>query len=173
MSSLVIREVRSDEVKALQKISVKTFRQAFDEFNSEENMLFYINSGLALDTLSEELANPNSEFYFAVENHHIVGYLKLNFAEAQQEYQHDNSLEVQRIYVDEANQGKGLGQCLFDFALKRANEEQVEYVWLGVWEENHGAIRFYKKNGFEPFGKHTFPMKDDIQHDILMKKELN
>ena len=29
-------------------------------------------------------------------------------------------------------------------------------VWLGVWENNFKAIRFYKKYGFKKFGQHSF-----------------
>lgn len=42
------------------------------------------------------------------------------------------------------------------------------YVWLGVWEKNLGAIRFYEKNGFVPFDKHIFRLGDEKQTDILM-----
>jgi len=45
-------------------------------------------------------------------------------------------------------------------------------VWLGVWEENPRAIKFYKKNGFVEFDKHTFVLGEDEQTDILMKKIL-
>jgi ribosomal protein S18 acetylase RimI-like enzyme len=42
-------------------------------------------------------------------------------------------------------------------------------VWLGVWEENHRAIRFYTKNGFVVFDKHVFIMGNDEQTDLLMQ----
>ena len=48
----------------------------------------------------------------------------------------------------------------------------VEYIWLGVWEENHRAINFYTKNGFVAFDKHIFVLGEDAQTDIMMKLEL-
>jgi len=41
-----------------------------------------------------------------------------------------------------------------------------------VWEHNIKAIAFYKKFGFEQFGSHIFMLGDDIQTDILMRKNL-
>ena len=45
-------------------------------------------------------------------------------------------------------------------------------MWLGVWEENKRAIRFYQKNGFVEFDKHIFILGKDAQTDILMRKKL-
>ncbi|WP_363320260.1 GNAT family N-acetyltransferase [Plebeiibacterium marinum] len=53
-----------------------------------------------------------------------------------------------------------------------ANEKNVEYVWMGVWEQNQRAIRFYEKNGFIAFDKHIFKLGDDEQTDIMMRLKL-
>jgi ribosomal protein S18 acetylase RimI-like enzyme len=46
-------------------------------------------------------------------------------------------------------------------------------MWLGVWEYNPRAQRFYEKNGFRMVDKHTFVLGSDPQTDLLMQKELN
>ncbi|WP_221405412.1 N-acetyltransferase [Flexibacter flexilis] len=43
------------------------------------------------------------------------------------------------------------------------------YVWLGVWEQNAKAIRFYEKNSFVAFDKHIFILGDEAQTDIMMQ----
>ena len=48
----------------------------------------------------------------------------------------------------------------------------MEYLWLGVWEKNEKAIRFYEKNNFKIFSSHEFKMGDEIQTDFLMKLNL-
>jgi ribosomal protein S18 acetylase RimI-like enzyme len=57
-------------------------------------------------------------------------------------------------------------------ALKLAKEKGVDYVWLGVWEHNHKAIKFYQDKGFIRFGEHVFVLGEDRQTDFLMKKAL-
>lgn len=66
--------------------------------------------------------------------------------------------------------GKKVGQILFEKALNLAKDKGCDYVWLGVWEENHCAISFYKKNGFIEFDKHIFKLGDDEQTVIMMMK---
>jgi ribosomal protein S18 acetylase RimI-like enzyme len=68
--------------------------------------------------------------------------------------------------------GKKVGQLLYDKAIQVATLMQVDYVWLGVWEENQRALSFYKKNGFVEFDKHIFKLGEDEQTDIMMKLSL-
>ena len=46
-------------------------------------------------------------------------------------------------------------------------------VWLGVWEFNPRAIRFYTRHGFKKVGDHKFVLGNDAQNDWLMAKLIN
>jgi len=169
MQQISIQKTALNEIEALQAISRLTFYETFAEVNTEENMSSYLENDLSLECLSEELNNPNSEFYFAFFENEVIGYLKINFESAQKEQKTANSLEIERIYVLKEFHGKNIGQLLLEHAFQIAKEKGNENVWLGVWEENKRAIRFYQKNGFEEFDKHIFMLGEDAQTDILMK----
>ncbi|WP_229213788.1 GNAT family N-acetyltransferase [Dyadobacter psychrotolerans] len=68
--------------------------------------------------------------------------------------------------------GKKVGQLLYEKSVEFARLQKNDYAWLGVWEENPKAIRFYEKNGFVAFSKHIFLFGQDEQTDIMMKKVL-
>ena len=167
-----IRKLDITNLENLQKISITTFRETFEEVNSEEDMQKYFDENLSLERLKSELENPDSEFYFFENKNKNLGYLKLNFGNAQTEKVEENYFEIERIYVLKAFLGQKIGQILFDKAIEIGREKNLEYVWLGVWEENHRAIKFYKKNGFEIFGKHDFVLGEDVQTDLLMKMKI-
>ena len=167
-----IRKINIDDLEALRNLSIQTFKETFEEVNTEEDMQKYLDENLSIEKLKTELENPNSEFYFAENNDEILGYLKLNFKDAQTEKLEENHFEIERIYVLKAFLGQKIGQILFDKAIEIGREKNLEYVWLGVWEENHRAIRFYEKNGFEIFGKHDFVLGEDLQTDLLMKMKI-
>ena len=167
-----IRKINIDDLEALRNLSIQTFKEAFEEVNTEEDMQKYLDENLSIEKLKSELENPNSEFYFAENNDEILGYLKLNFKDAQTEKLEENHFEIERIYVLKTFLGQKIGQILFDKAIEIGREKNLEYVWLGVWEENHRAIRFYEKNDFEIFGKHDFVLGKDVQTDLLMKLKL-
>ena len=168
-----IRKININDLETLRNISIQTFRETFDEVNTEEDMQKYLDENLSVEKLNSELDNTNSEFYFLENNGDILGYLKLNFKDAQTEKLEENHFEIERIYILKAFLGQKLGQILFDEAIEIGKEKNLEYVWLGVWEENHRALKFYNKNGFEIFGKHDFVLGEDVQTDLLMKRLIN
>lgn len=167
-----IRKLNISDLENLQKISIQTFRETFEDVNTEENMKKYLTEKLSLSQLKSELENPNSEFLFVENKNQILGYLKLNFKNAQTEKVDENHLEIERIYVLKEFFHLKIGQILFDKALEIGRKKKLEFVWLGVWEENHRAIRFYEKNGFKVFGKHDFLLGEDVQTDLLMKLKI-
>lgn len=172
ISTVQIQQANQNDLTILQKIGAATFYETFAPFNSKENMEHYLNTHLNTTVLSQELTNPQSQFFLALINDEVIGYLKVNHAGAQTEQVEGNSLEIERIYVVNAWQGNNVGRHLFNTALEIARRNRCEYIWLGVWEENSKAIRFYKKNGFIPFDTHTFVLGSEIQTDIMMKLPL-
>jgi diamine N-acetyltransferase len=169
MENINIKRVTSEDIDQLQKIGWQTFTETFSEGNTEENMKNYLEEGFSLEKLTAELCDKNSEFYFATRDNNVIGYLKLNFGPSQTELKDDKALEIERIYVLKAYHGKNIGHLLYEKAMQIAMQMNVDYVWLGVWEENPRAINFYKKNGFVEFDKHIFKLGNDEQTDIMMK----
>ncbi len=172
METIKTKKISIEDLEKLQEIGRQTFKEAFSEFNSEENLNAYLEDGFSKEKLAAELEDKNSEFYFALLNDKVIGYLKVNTGDSQTDLKDPNALEIERIYVLKAYLGKGIGQVLYDKAIERAKQQNAAYVWLGVWEENPRAISFYKKNGFTAFDKHLFRLGDDEQTDILMKLKL-
>jgi ribosomal protein S18 acetylase RimI-like enzyme len=169
---LEITRVLPEEIAVLQAVSKQTFFDTFAVHNRKEDMDRYLEESFSHHKLMSELREPYSAFYFARVNNRVVGYLKINTASSQTERKNDNSLEIERLYVLHEFHGRQVGQQLFDKAIEIAHAQDVDYVWLGVWEKNARALRFYEKNGFTPFDQHIFRLGDDEQTDIMVKKTL-
>jgi ribosomal protein S18 acetylase RimI-like enzyme len=172
METLTIKRITKEDLAKLQQISIQTFHESFSALNSEEDMNDYLTTSFSSEKLSSELGNQSSQFYFAVVDAEVVGYLKLNLGQAQTEIKDNHALEIERIYVLQAFHGKKVGQLLYDKAIQIAEQINASYVWLGVWENNHRALSFYKKNGFVEFDKHIFRLGTDEQTDLMMRKDL-
>lgn len=168
-----IRKINIQDVEELKAIGRRTFAETFSSENSVENMKEYLEIGFSTKKLIEELTDENSEFFFAELDGKTIGYLKVNIGLSQTEIKGQNALEIERIYVLKEFHGKKVGQILYEKAIELAKQKNVDYVWLGVWEKNPRAIRFYMKNGFKAFEKHIFKLGNDEQTDIMMKLNLN
>lgn len=172
MENLLIKECTLRDIEDVKYISEKTFFETFAKDNTEEDMENYIKENFSYEQLEKEMKNKDSIFYIVKDNQRVVAYMKLNFDKAQTEEGHYNTLEVQRIYVLEEYKGKHIGKSLIQKSIEIARSNNLNYIWLGVWENNISAIKFYEKQGFKKFGQHIFKLGDDEQTDILMKLEL-
>ncbi len=170
--SIDIFPCTSAHVHDLVKIGKITFTEAFAAQNTEEDFNDYLGKAFSFEQIQSEVTNPDSIFYLATVGGRAIGYLKLNFARAQTDVRDTNALEIERIYVLNEFQGKGIGASLLEKAIDVARDHQLTYLWLGVWEENRKAIAFYKKFGFKEFGTHTFQLGKDLQLDLLLKLEI-
>ncbi|KFF25816.1 GNAT family N-acetyltransferase [Chryseobacterium vrystaatense] len=174
MASIIINTASTEDFETIQSLGRQTFSETFAESNSEEAMKTYLEESFNTEKVKSELNNPDSHFFIAWEEDNPVGYLKLNSGAAQTELKDDDtSLEIERIYVKKSHHGQKVGQLLYDQALESAQSFGKNYLWLGVWEKNLRALNFYRKNGFEEFGTHTFRLGDDDQTDLMMKKILD
>ncbi len=167
-----VREVVESELEELLEMGRITFTESFGAMNTKANFDQYMAQNFNLKKITTEFGHPESQFYFACRNSEKVGYLKLNQGSAQTEQLLENALEIERIYVLSEYQGHGIGQILVDKALELARAENFRWVWLGVWDQNAAAIRFYERNGLTGFTTHPFKLGNEDQTDILMKLEL-
>ena len=171
--TLQIVPVFEHDLDELVELSRSTFIDAFAHLNTKEDITQYLDENLSIEKLTQEFINPHTEFYFAKVGSETVGYLKINTGSAQNELKDENCMELERIYIKKEFQGNHFGASLLSFVLHEAEIQEVDFVWLGVWEKNHGALRFYQKHGFTQFDSHDFKLGKDIQTDLMMKKEIS
>ena len=168
-NGLTLRVCRISDLDKLITISKNTFIAAFKNENDPKDFADYIEAAFSREQLQKELMNKDSLFHFVYEGSQLVGYFKVNWAQAQTDVKDENALELERIYVLQEYQGKGIGEWLLQQIVAIAKKAALKYVWLGVWEHNPRAIRFYLKNGFTKFGTHPYYIGKDKQTDWLLR----
>ncbi len=169
MENIILKRATASDLAQLQVISKQTFLEAFSSTNNEDDMIQYVEKSFSRVQLQSELENNDTAFYLATLADSVIGYLKLNFGQSQTELKDKEGMEIERIYVSKDYLGKEVGKLLMEKAIQVAQSAGVNYVWLGVWEENSRAISFYQKNGFIKFDQHPFMLGNDEQTDIMMK----
>ena len=170
--SITTKICKVEDLERLRDLSITTYFETFDEFNSKENMDEYLGRAYEIGKLRREIECKDSTFLFAYYEDTLAGYIKFNESPNQTEINDPKSLEVERLYVLKAYQDKGIGRYLMELAINTAKERNKEYIWLGVWERNFKAQRFYGRYNFYRIGEHIFPMGDDPQIDYILRKDL-
>lgn len=169
---IVIREATFQDIPAMRSVAIASYRDTFEQHNTPENMNAFLEEAYNLETLQKEFSENNSRLFLACEDKEVVGFVRLRESDEAKEQLGANTLELQRLYIATSAQGKSVGKQLMEKAMAYALEKKYEWIWLGVWERNFKAQRFYAHWGFEKFSEHTFWMGDDPQVDWMMKKPL-
>lgn len=167
-----IREAALQDIPAMRQVAISSYADTFAASNSKENMEAFFEEAYNLEKLEEELQEQNSRLLLALEGDAQVGFLRLRESGEVVNLLGQNTIELQRLYVLTSAQGKSVGRLLMETAIAYARQKKYEWIWLGVWEKNIRAQRFYENWGFEKFSEHTFWMGDDPQIDWLLKKKL-
>lgn len=164
-----ISQVNIQQVHLLQKISKETFLAAFAKDNTEQNIKDYFEKAFSIRVLIDQINNQNSRFYFVYQGAELCAYFKINIGESQTEIQGADGLELERLYIYPIYQNRGLGELILNEVKIKAILDSKKYIWLGVWEHNLKAIKFYERFGFEQFDSHIYDLGDDAQTDLMMR----
>ncbi len=169
--NIIISRASVQDAELLSCLSVTTFRDTFGAQNRKEDMDKYLAQVMSLENLSAELADEANYFFIARHNTLPAGYAKVR-ANSEPDIIAVHPLELERIYVLNQYQGIKAGAVLMKHCIDFAKSHGHDVLWLGVWELNHKAISFYKKWGFGFCGSHPFLLGDDMQTDVLMRKDI-
>jgi ribosomal protein S18 acetylase RimI-like enzyme len=132
----------------------------------------YYNQFYTIDNLMKEQTEINSRVFLAIEENRIVGFVRIRETNEAKDKLGSHIVELHRLYVLTSAQGKAVGKNLMHKAIEYAREKKYEWIWLGVWEKNVKAQKFYAAFGFEKFSEHTFWQGVEPQLDWMLKKKL-
>lgn len=169
---VTIRYATAKDALLIARISRQTFYETFASQNTQEDMDKFMNEQFTEELLMKEVGADHNIFLLAYEAEMPVGYARLRENNNPPELPVAKALEIARIYALGSSVGKGVGKALMQKSLEIAKEKGIQAIWLGVWEKNHRAIRFYEQWGFKKFAHHDFVLGNDVQKDWLMIKYL-
>ncbi len=148
------------DLPLLSILASKALWESHGHSASYENMAQYIGSKLSEAALLTELLDKRNSFYWMHYEGRPAGYSKIILDCPNESIAAQNVTKMERLYFLEEFHGLGLAQQLFDFNLNVAKQAHQAGLWLYVWKENHRAIGFYQKMGFEIVGEGLFKISD-------------
>ena len=169
-----IRCATLTDANSLASLAAQSFRAAFAADNAIKDMDDYVREAFAVEQIERELQDEANTFFVAEHPERITlqGYAKLRAGHPEPCVSGPNPVEIERLYAAPEAIGTGVGAALMQACLDAAKAHGYATVWLGVWEENHRACRFYEKWGFITVGSHDFLLGNDLQSDLVMSRAL-
>ena len=172
--NLQIRRASTEDAETLARIGWQSFDEAFTDHpkNHPDDMRVYMNEAFSVETIKSDLTDAKTVYLIAEIGGEAAGYAKIKLDARETGISGEKTLELCRLYALDEFIGKGVGKNLMLEIFKIAEETERDTVWLGVWEYNFRAQKFYEKFGFEKCGEHVFQLGSDPQIDWVFQKKL-
>ena len=163
--SLQIRRATIDDAPTLAAFAARAFIETFGDGNDADDLSDHVENTYNVERHSAELCDADIATWLIERDGGLIAYLQACRKRVPPCVDGANPVEIHRFYVDRSAHGSGVAQTLMATAFAQAREWGADVVWLGVWEHNPRAMRFYRKFGFADVGSIDFFVGPDRQTD--------
>jgi ribosomal protein S18 acetylase RimI-like enzyme len=170
--ALAIRNATAADANALSAFAAKVFHDTFAPDNDPMDMHAYLSDAFTPEKQAAEIADGSCVCLIAEVGETLAGYALLRIVAPDESVPGDQAVELQRFYVDHAWHGRGMATPLMAACVDTAHARGGATMWLGVWERNARAIRFYTKQGFTDIGTQEFRLGTELQTDRVMSRSI-
>ncbi len=168
-----VRRATPEDAAVIADIAERVFVRTFEPDNDPANVAAYVRTAFGAAIQRAELTDPAVTYLLLEVDAQIAAFAQLRAGVTNPAVHGDAPFELERFYVDHDYHGRGVAAHLMDACLDVVREQGGRTIWLGVWERNARAIRFYEKHGFADVGEKTFLMGSDLQFDRVMTRPVS
>ncbi|KAF9413064.1 hypothetical protein BGZ94_000848 [Podila epigama] len=166
-----LRKAESKDAAMLADMGALTFTHTFGHLYSPEDLHDYITSTYTIEKHLSYIANPRESFWLLEDaDGKALGFGWAGACKLPVQNLEHNAGEIKRLYVLPEHQGKKLGSCILEGMLAWLVEQEFGPLYIGVWSQNHGAHRLYKRHGFTHFSEYKFIVGNHRDHEFIFKR---
>ena len=168
--TVTYRDATRADAAALDRLFDTVFCDTFAHLYRTEDLDAFLSSFGVADW-EGQLVDPAFACRIAEVDGEPVGYaklgpLKLPVAED------SPALLLDQLYILKPYHGVGIAHALMDWIIDEARRRGAARLYLTVFVENHRALRFYDRYGFEAVGRYDFMVGSHADEDMIMRKIL-
>jgi len=146
--NIKIQDIKIEDQPKLMTLLERIYQPAYKHLWINEDCSFYLNRFYSNENLELELSDPNAEYYFINYNSKLVGIFRFIYNTAFKDFPKKEATYLNRIYLGEEAQGKGVAQQLLNWTENRVKLKGNTTIWLKAMDSQKQALRFYEKQGY-------------------------
>lgn len=170
MSAITLRTATLVDAEALSEVGRGTFIEAFGHLYSPTDLEAFLHSAHSVEAWRRILDDDHNIVVLADADSGTIGYgvggrckLPVRDLEAR-------AGEIKRLYVLAAAHGQKLGTRMLDLLIAELERREHDPLYVGVWSENLGAQRLYKRYGFVQVGEYEFPVGKTLDREFILRR---
>ena len=175
MARLSVRITTREDIPLLTRLGVDTYRETFvEDFGIQyppQDEARFIEEAYGAEALLRYFEDPEYQHLIGELDGVPLGYALVGRNTLPHPDAKQGDGEFKRLYVKRQAQTQGLGLLLFEVGMKWLEQHFSGPLWLGVWEHNERAKKFYLRNGFKPVGEYVFRVGETEETDWILRKD--
>ena len=169
-SEPTIRRAGPADAETLAALGERTFRETFEHLYTTDDLAVFLAEAYGLERTRADLADPAKASWLVEAGGEAIGYALAGPCALPHDAVTPTCGELKRIYFRKDRQGGGLGKALFAQVMDWLQVDGPRDVWIGVWSENHGAVRFYERHGFAKVGEYGFKVGRTTDREFILRR---
>ena len=166
-----IRRATPDDASILAALGAATFSETFGHLYPPEDLRTFLSGSHSVDAWTRALADPQRGVWVAeLANATPIGFIVVGACKLPVENREPVAGEIQQLYVLSRHHNLRLGSRLMDIGLEWLEAQGRTPLYIGVWSENFGAQRFYRRYGFEKVGEYGFPVGKTVDREFILRR---
>jgi GNAT superfamily N-acetyltransferase len=127
----------------------------------------------SLDALSVTLVKTDRVLVLAEQKGHLVAFAQFRYGAEHPLLRVRPAVELERLYVQEAFTGKGIGKQLLRETEALTSVRGANAIWLSAWVGNRRALAFYIAQGYRDIGGDWYSFEGEDHENRVFAKSLN
>lgn len=168
---VTIRRATPADAPTMAALGAATFTETFGRLYPAEDLSAFLAEAHSQDTWSAKLAHSRTAVWVAMAADAApVGFITVGECKLPIDNRERNAGEIQQLYVRARCQNLRLGSRLMALGIEWLDAQGRAPLYVGVWSENLGAQRFYRRYGFAKIGEYGFPVGKIVDREFILRR---
>ncbi len=172
---ITLQELKSSDQSTLFALMQKIYTPVYAHF-WPDNGEWYLNKIYGIENFEKDISDTHGACFFVLLEGVKIGILFLQYDKRLEDFPEKKALKLNKIYLDPAIHGKGIGRKIIEWVEEEASRTKCEIIWLEAMDTQEQAIKFYEKCAYKIASK--FQLDIEMMHPHLkgmytMSKNVN
>ena len=165
LNEITIRNATINDIELIRELTFKVWPQTYSSIISKEQIDYMLEMMYSNKSLALQMAD-GSQFIIVQDTKRPVGFASYKPVAI-------NIYKLDKIYILQTQQGKGIGKFVIDYILQQIKDRGAESLQLQVNRNNINAKSFYEKIGFSIIQEADFEIGNGyFMNDFIMEKKI-
>lgn len=154
----MIRKATESDCKNLAALAIQVWLNTYAREGINQIVSDHVLTTFNEQHFKDQLAQEGFSVYVYCDEQNLLGFIAIDLLSQWGSSEH--GFEIATLYVQNRQQGRGIGRALLNFV----GSQFAPCYWLTTWAHNVEGLSFYQHLGFEDIGVSYFELAGE-QHE--------